>query len=263
MGFKALSFTFDGKPSDLYNLYLIDFNGKGGVKTIENGSDVSVEMDFPARGYIAQMQGVTQHEVLQFTLTFGSFKPLDRTDIDRISQWLFGHLQPKKLQIIQDDMREVYYNCFLTKPKNVYIADMAYGVECSVICDAPFAYDRERKNTYVIGSNPTKIIFNNQSSNNDYLYPTIWFKTTKADATVKITNHTDNDYVVELTGLDNYESITMDSAKGIITSSTGKRRLGNTNYNFLRFLPNLNRLTVEGDIEKLVITYQNMRKVGG
>lgn len=263
MNFKALSFTFDGKPSELYNLYLIDFNGKGGLSTVENGSNIDVKMEFSARGSIAQMQGVTQHEVLKFKLTFGSFYPLDRADIDRISQWLFGHLQPKKLQIIQDDMRETYYNCFLTNPKNVYIADMAYGVECDVVCDSPFAYDRERKNIYKIGANPTNIIFNNQSSNNDYLYPIIWFQTTKANARVKITNHTDNDYVVELTGLDNYESITMDSTKGIITSSTGKHRLGNTNYNFLRFLPNLNRLTVEGDIEEIVITYQNMRKVGG
>lgn len=263
MNFKALSFTFDGKPSDLYNLYLIDFDGKGGVSTVENGSNVNVEMDFSARGCIAQMQGVTQQEVLKFKLTFGSFNPLDRADIDRISQWLFGHLQPKKLQIIQDDMRETYYNCFLTNPKNVYIADMAYGVECDVVCDSPFAYDRERKSIYKIGASPTTIIFNNQSSNNDYLYPTISFKTTKPNARVKITNHTDNGYVVELTELDNYETITMDSLKGIITSSTNKRRLGNTNYNFLRFVPNLNRLTVEGDIDQLVVIYQNMKKVGG
>lgn len=263
MSFKALDFTFDGKPSDMYGLYILDFNGKGGLHSIENGSQVNIEMEFAPRSPVAHIQSVKQHEVLKFKLTLGSFKPLDRMDIDNISRWLFGHLVPKKLQIIQDDMRELYYNCFLTNPKNVFISDMAYGVECDVVCDAPFAYDRERKNTYVIGSKPTKIIFNNQSSNNDYLYPTIWFKTTKANATVKITNHTDNEHVVELTGLDNYESITMDSAKGIITSSTGKRRLANTNYNFLRFLPNLNRLTVEGDIDKIVVTYQNMRKVGG
>lgn len=263
MNFKALSFNFNGKPSDAFNLYIMDFDNSKSTSSVTNGANVKVTQEFSARGSTSFLQAVTQHEPLKFTLKIGSPTPMDRQQIDSISRWLFGHLEPKKLEIIQDDMRGVYYNCFLTNPKNIYIADCAYGFSCEVLCDSPFAYERERQQDFYISNGKQNVIFNNRSSDNDYMRPKIFFQCNRQGGSVRITNLTDDGNVVEIKNLDMGEGITMDSKTNIITSTTGKRRLGNTNYNFLKFLPEMNKLTIEGDLDKLTVIYQNMRKVGG
>ena len=263
MSFKALSFVFNGKPSEAYNLYIMDFDSKSGVSSVVNGANIDVSQEFSARGSTSFLQAVTQHEPLEFTLKMASPKKMDRAEMDSISRWLFGHLQPKKLEIIQDDMRGIYYNCFLTNPENLYIDDSGYGFTCDVLCESPFAYEREKQQVFNTGGSKKNVIFNNTSSDNDYMRPKIFFKCTKQGGSVKITNHTDGGSVVEIKDLDMGEGITMDSKTNIITSTSGKRRLGNTNYTFLKFLPEMNKLTIEGDLDSLTVIYQNMRKIGG
>jgi len=68
---------------------------------------------------------------------------------------------------------------------------------------------------------------------------------------------------MSFTGLSAGEVLTVDCARGILSSSTGLRRMSNFNKKFVKLVHEENVLVLNGDISSLVITHQEAVKVGG
>lgn len=133
-------------------------------------------------------------------------------------------------------------------------------MNCEVICDAPFAWENERTYNY---NNPSgNILFQNLTDYNDYTYPKIQMTCNKAGGTISIINKTDENRETKLVNLSQNEVITLDNSLQIITSSLDLNRLSNFNKKFFRLLPNLNTLSVSGNISNLKIMHKPARKVG-
>ena len=261
MAYNATEFTFDGIPSEHYGLHLMEIGGKAGQGSFD-GAKLELYTDSVYRRATQYLLGVSYKEPLKFKISFASYEPIDRFKLSQIQKWLFGHAEYKKLQIMQEDLQYVYFNCVLNNPSITTIDNNIYGLTCDVVCDAPWAWEFERTYSYNITLNPQNIVFQNKSDNNDYTYPTIKVTCNKANGTISIINKTDENREFKLTGLSVGEEITVNNELQIITSSLGLNRLSNFNKKFFRLLPNVNALEVKGDVSKVEIKYKNAKKVG-
>ena len=258
MNYGALNFIFDGVPSEKFNLFLCNIN-ETGAKTYDGGGTVKVHTDkTPSMDYNYVM-GVEYDEVFEFKMTFGSMEAKDKFDISLINNWLIGHSEYKKLQILQHDMTNVYYNCILNDYKVVSFANYTYAFECTVICDRPWALGNTRRFKYnKLGT----IIHNNGSHTNRMTYPILKFTTNAPDASLSIINESNGGWETKFEGLSDGETIIVDNQLQKISSSLGLYRLGNFNKHWLELLPRTNRLIVTGNVDEIIIEYSEVRKVG-
>lgn len=261
MSFGALTFVFDGIPSERMGLYL--FNTDSKESEISGGANLTLHTDKTNRSYKHNLLGVSEDKPLEFTLSFGSFDPLTRYDISSIQKWLFGHREYKKLQIVQEDMMNVYYNCILNNPKIITAGNIPYMFECTVTCDSPFAWEKEKVYEYTLNGAETVIVHNNMSDINDYTYPIIEFDSKLSQNTVSLMNLSNNNRETKIQGLMLNEKITLDNEKQIISSSSDLSRLGNFNKNWFELVKGENRIQVTGKIGTLTIKYANARRIGG
>lgn len=262
MAFTALSFIFDNIPCETYGLFLISKDGNG---VLENMGSSSVEL-YTQKVYRKPkpyLFGVEQAPVLQFELSFASLEPLSADDQRAIQRWLFGHNQYKKLQIQQCDYYNYYFNCILTDPVITTIGNLPYQFTCTVICDAPWAWEFPRTISIPNNVYDYTYVYNNISDNNDYTYPYITFTTNTTTNTVQVINKRDNNSGFTMRNINTRETITMDGEHGIITSSTGLLRFENFSGNFLRLLPGLNPINILGITTQFKMTVHNARKVSG
>ena len=261
MAFWATSFIFDGVPSEMFNLFLISEDGSG---VLENTGSNSVELYTQTvyRRAKPYLFGTQQTPVLTFTLCFASLKPISAIEQQSIQRWLFGQNKYKKLQIMQCDMYDIYFNCFLNNPRLTTVGNYAYSFKCDVQCDAPWAWEFEKNKNYGPYTGAGTLIFNNLSDDNYYMKP-VW--------TIALDDNTDSFQLNNLTdnsscSFDNLlpnEVITIDSDRGIIKSSTGLLRVGNMSGTLPRLVPGINEIQVVGDVSNINIKYQNARKVSG
>lgn len=257
MNYGALSFIFDGVPSEKFGLFLCNIN-ETGKQTNEGGGNIKVHTDKTPLMDYNYLMGVEYDEVFEFKMTFGSLEPRDKFDISLINNWLIGHSEYKKLQILQHDMTNIYYNCIINDYKVVSFANYAYAFECTVICDRPWALGNNRKFKYRVGT----AIHNNCSHTNKLTYPKLTFTTNSPNAIVSIKNISNNGWETRFEGLSAGETIVVDNQLQLITSSLGLYRLGNFNKHWLELIPRVNKLEIQGNIDEIVIEYGEVRKVG-
>lgn len=256
MNYTGLSFIFDGVPSEKYGLFLCNI-GKGGTQTHEGGGSVKLHTDKTPSMERNFLMGTEYDEVFEFKMTFASPQPKDKFDISLINNWLIGHSTYKRLQILQYDMTNVYYNCILNDYKIISFGNFAYAFECTVICDRPWGVGNNKKFTYNKGT----IIHNNHSHTNRLTYPILKFTTIKPNATVSIVNMSNNNWETKFEGLSSGETITVDNELQLIKSSLDLHRLGNFNKHWLELLPRNNKLIISGDINEITIEYGEIRKI--
>lgn len=261
MAFYGKSFVFDGIPSELYNLTISSLSGEETSRV----ADVELITTKIYRRPTEYLYGVSQNPVLQFPIVFHTPENLSAEDFGNVSAWLFGQQNYKKLQIFQDDMYDMYFNCFLVQPELIRVGNIIRGVKAVVRCDSPFAYTFPQTAEYTYGSPPSSsaIIFTNYSQNSFYIYPEIQFTMTASGGNLSITNTTDSGRIFSFTGLAANEVITVNNDLQIITSSLSLLRLPLFNKKFFRLLPGKNVLSVTGSITNLKITYSFAKKIGG
>lgn len=262
MGFRAISFVFDNIPSETYDLFLIS-EGAAGVLQNTGSSSVELLTETIYRNPKPYLFGVQQTPVMTFSLSFASLKPISAVNQQYIQKWLFGHNTYKKLQIMQCDMYDVYFNCILTNPVVTTVGNFAYYFRCDVICDSPWAWGAPTKLTFNKPTSGSSFIINNTSDNNYYTYPNIVITVSQSGNSVVLTNQTDNNQTFSITGLSANEVLTINSERNIITSSTGLSRFQNMTGFFPRLLPGINSLKITGNISSIVFEFDNARKVSG
>lgn len=270
MSFGGLDFIFDGQYSENYGLKIMSINGNYTTDS-SGGCGIEVFADWVYRNPSAFHQGVAQNEPLEFDIELVSEDELAGIMRSKISKWLFGRMNYCKLQIVQRDLQDIYFNCHLLDPQLTYIGNYCHGISCKVQCDAPWAWQIEKTFTATNGKTgewdeQTPYVWRhyNDSDDADYTYPEVEFQIGEHDdATVSVINIDDNDREFKFEHLQSGEIIKVDCRSQTLESSTGLLRSENFNKKFLRLSPGVNRLQLQGDFSYLKIKYRNARKVGG
>lgn len=264
MSFWGSTFVFDGVPSETHSLYIA--SPDGGDVDVTGASDVELYTEKVFRKPRVYLLGVEQSPVLSFEVSFNSPREITSVDQGIIQAWLFGHSQYKKLQIVQSDIQEVYYNCFLRNPRIHKVGNIVRGFKATVECDAPWGWTFEKTKTYTYssgGSINSDIVFNNISNDNGYLYPSVSFTMNTFGGDFSITNSSDNSRIFTFSELSASETITVDNERNVITSSLGLNRLSNFNKKWFRMIRGINLINFSGDITSVSLTYQFAKKVSG
>lgn len=261
MSFKATRFIYDGTPSEKFDLFLCNID-KTGTDSQSGGADITVHTSKTSSMDFNYLMGIEYDQAFEFTFTFSSTEKKDRFDVSVINNWLIGKQEYKKLQIIQDDMSNIYFNCILKDFRVISFGNEPLAFECTAVCDRGWAMEEDKTYTYRINASPQIIMHNNASHKSNITLPLIEFKTNRDNATVSIRNEGNNGWETKITGLSNKEVISMDSQLELIESSMNLNRLHLFNKHWFELIPNMNKVIVTGDIEYLKITYANVRKVG-
>lgn len=215
MSFNARTFIFDGVPCEEYGLMLYNFDNPS-TRESNVGTNVDIMETRLNRSTKPIFYGTTMNEPLQFSLTFGSLEPMTKYEVDLVAGWLTGHNEYKWLEIIQDDLVDVRYKCFINNLKETSINGSPVAFTCDVICDSQFAYEYPQTYTYKIDGETT-IDFFNRSSHNGYLYPKITISDIQ-EANFAITNCEDNERSFVINKLPtNGLTVAIDCERQIIT----------------------------------------------
>jgi phage-related protein len=264
MRFYASSFQYNGVPSEKYGLEISELGGDG-----ESSSSASNQMEVYDRRIYRRatpfFYGLSPSENLSFDISINSLgEDIDTEKSKIIQAWLFSQRTYKKLFIIQPDMTNSYYNCFFNNPEIVQVGSAIRGYKATVVCDSPYGwkYPKTLTNNYTgVTVDSTFTFYNSSDDKGAYLYPSLVLTMNTTGGTITITNESDSFRVTSFTGLSASEVITIDSSLQILTSSTGLNRMSNFNKKFLRLVPGVNNIRVQGNIQKLEMTYQLVAKI--
>lgn len=259
MAYQGYNFIFDGVPSQTYGLRIVSFESAS--YRYDGGSSMEFITDRATRSLRTKILGATPSKPLEFELEVMCEYKLSTAQSVLVKDWLFGHLNYKKLQIMQEDLSGYYFNCVLNNPEDIQI-NGNNGWKFKVICDAGGAWEKPRTLHFVPTSGGT-IVVNNQSGNNDYTYPSVSFTLASNETSIALINQSDNNRQFSFTGLTGGETITIEGDTKIVHSSLGANRLGNFNKKFLRLVRGANIIKVDGNLSSLDITIENFRRLGG
>jgi len=262
----AYDFMYDDVPSQRFDLKIVTFED-GGLFSGVGSANVNILTQRVLRKSKPFYLGRTQEPVLEFPLTFASYRPVSGMDRDLISAWLFGRSTFKKLYIMQDDFNGAYFNCMFKDPEPQYIGNMNYAFNCTVSCDSPFAYGAEKIVSGSLSSEYLDLEIYNSSSEEEYLYPEVDFTISGgASLSFYITNYSDNQRIFAFNNIPATSSIEvfMNNDMQIIDSDT-IGLLNYFNYNWFRLVPKINLLTLYSPqtIDSFEIRYTERFKIGG
>lgn len=262
MSISSCPFKFDGVISKQYNLILVNIDTDSN-KTKIDGAKTYTTLNIPSNNKF-YMLGRKIKEPLSFDIEIACENSNWLTEFQQrnIIKWLFDRAGYHKFEIMSKEYSGLYFNCYMTDPEQLVYGVGCVGYKCTLVCDAPWAWEYPKPITYTIGTLPYSVNFINTSDYEDYLFPQkVVITCGITGGTISITNVNDNNNVLQFTDLSANEIITIDDL-GQVTSSTGSLRYDNWNKNRLKFVNKDNHLTVTGDIKTLQITYQNVRRIG-
>lgn len=262
MGFYSTNFVFRNVPSETYNLYLS--TPDGGETMSPGSSDTQIIEQKVYRKSTPYFYGAELSPILEFPITITTPTELTEWDTALIQKWLFGHKEYSKLQIVQEDTSDAYFNCMLVRPQIMKVGNIIRGFNCTVRCDAPWGWTFPKTLTYnyTVSDVNASIRLNNLSDDNEYNYPEIEFTLNALGGDFSIINTSESNRLFSFTGLQANEIMTVNNELEIISSSNGLLRLSNFNRKFLRLIPGYNILTVLGNISQLKMTMQFAKKIG-
>jgi phage-related protein len=253
---------YDGVASEQYGLYIQDIDANA-VNSSMGSSSMEIMEQKIYRRATPYFFGATPSPKLAFDFSAYSDGELDADTFEIIQKWLFSSRSYKKFQIDQPDIQSIYFNAILNAPKIERVGNIIQGFSCSVECDSPFAYHFPKTTTYPYTASvvDNTVVYNNRSDDvGAYLYPKLVITMNNIGGTATITNASDSNRVFSFTGLSPSEVLTVDCSLEIISSSTGLKRLGNFNKHFLRLVPYVNSLRIQGNIASIAMTTQFIAK---
>lgn len=245
--FNSCSFTFAGKSSLMYGLYLCEFDGNSqGDTPLGNQAEI---IETRTVGRMRPIHyGVNYHsKPLTFTLVFGSERAIDRHEIQEIADWLTGYQSYQWLSIDQPDLAEVQFRCLVTELEPISYNWLTVAFKATVTCDCPYAYSYPFEKVYEIDGSDD-ILFQNNSSVKEYLRPTVVIEPETGVTSLTIVNHSDGDRQSVFTGLPSSNvRIVLDTENCFMQETeNGTNLYGKFNLNFPRFVQGDNRLSVTG-----------------
>ena len=266
MSFYGSSFLFDGIASEQYSLRISDLDISA-INEAMGSFDVEIKEQKILRRTVPYFYGAYATPHLEFDMSCYSEDELTAADYQLIQKWLFGQSLYKKLQIVQYDMQDIFWWAILNSPQTVKVGNRIMGCKFHVIANSPFGFSFPKTVTYSYTSsvvNNNEVFYNSSDDTANYMYPSCVITMNNIGGDVTITNSNDSSRVFEFTDLQADEVITIDNSFQTISSSSGLRRLGNFNKHWLRFVPGINNLNIQGNVLSIAITFSNIvKKIGG
>ena len=266
MAFYGASFIYNGVPSETYGLRIAEIDADAVTRTMGSSAMEIYEQKIYRRAQ-PYFFGATPSPKLSFPFSAFSEDEIDADLFQRIQKWLFSSRSYKKFQIDQPDVQNIYFNAILNDPQIVRVGNIIKGFSCMVTCDSPFAWNFPKTTLYEYTSSVVDSveIFNNTSDDiGNYLYPSLEITMNNIGGDLRIENESDSNRITEFDALSPSEIIDIDSSLQTLSSSTGLRRLTNFNKKFLRLIPGINRLHIQGNVASIAMTTQFVaKKLGG
>lgn len=258
-------FIYSGVPSEIFGMSIVFINNNN--TEVNSGSGVELKIDNVFRNPEVLFMGAIQSPVLQFPIEFVCDQAMDVYKLHEVKDWLFGNLNYKPLQICVDTLKTYYFNCKLIAEKDYIYGDGYTGFSCTAMCDAPWAWEFPIKKEFDLSaSNFNTVKVFNVSGDKEDIKPIVRFKLLPNEYYFSIKNKSNNNLLFEFADLQSEEEIEVNNKTGIITSSTGLRRLKNLtkgiNSGFLKLKKGQNILECTGKVH-LEIIYQNAIRLGG
>ena len=262
MAFFGSSFIYNNTPSELYGLRIMDIDANGINQSMGNSSMEILEKKI-YRKATPFFFGSTPSPRLSFEFSAYADDEIDAESFSLIQKLLFSSTSYKPFQIDQVDLQSIYFNVILNDPKIERVGNLIRGFSCTVECDSPFAYFFPQTTTYTYTASTvdtTEIYYNGSDDTGNYLFPNLVITMNNFDGDISIQNLDDNNRVSSFIDLQANEILTINTGLQTISSSTGLKRLSNSNKKFLRLIPGKNRLRIIGNVTSIAMTNQWIAK---
>ena len=250
MAFFGKTFAFDGTPCEDYDLMLYDISRQDEDIVIAGVS--KIEDESVGHRWRPYFYGTKPGDKLEFDITFGvnehridEGKFLDNWELSGVTAWLCGHSDYKWLYVEQFDTGFFWYKCMITDMRVTRYGSVPWALTAHVTCDSPYAYMDVQNYTYTVNGSRTIDIYN-ESSMNDWYYPTVTFTRTSGTA-FSVKNAADNNRGPEFTGIPGaVTEISIDNEHCVVTNDQDVNLYSGFNFQFLRLARGYNRITITG-----------------
>lgn len=199
---------------------------------------------------------------LQFPLTICSAdgKFIDSENERALKKWLCKK-QRYWLQVEQNDLSNIYYNCIIVNPQKVDAGKMSAGIRFQVICDSNHAWSGLITKKYTTTNGALTFNFNNISDYDEFILSPTLIITSNIDQNISIKNNTTNK-TITINNCKANEVITLDGSNELSESSIGRILVNDWNVEFLEMRSGLNNITLTGNFT-MQIQYRLPIRVGG
>ena len=249
-GLITTSFSYDGESEE------------------ELGMKISTIEEFIGHNPVPVYMGHKYEDKLQLHITFTKnpcfwnnnliFTEQDCRSILRVITGIKNYQWTK---IAGDELDEdLWYRTKVINVSYKKIKNKVVGIILDLECDSQFAWSKENNITINARANIPFYIFNNTDDLNNYVLPYIIIKPSSA-GTFEITNQSDKNWFTEIQNVKSNEIITIDSKKGILSSTDHDLILDDFNLNWIRLVPGKNTFILNRDTT-ITFKFRVPRKVG-
>lgn len=199
--------------------------------------------------------------------------PIPSGDIRRIEKWLFNAPGYRKLYIDECDLytaaraeyvngveKRLYLNARFSNASAIEGNGGIVGYSCTVECDSLMAWQdaiiTEVTTGLAAGGN-TIVDITVDSDLKDYIYPKITFQMGSSGGNLTVANNSDDESrLTVFSSLPVSANFVMNSATNYISGGNYIRFSGK---NFIRLVDGVNHLSIIGNLQKIIVEYQNRR----
>lgn len=264
--FNGYDFVYDGKSSISENVKML-YTEPNPFEFTKSIPDKEISLFHANQSGKWEISGVITPEPLSFQMQIMMYSDdtdlyadgnpvIKRNQISRISHWLFDNTKFKKLQILTDDMSDLYFMAIFKDVEYFEAGGDVCGFRATVLCDTIGAYE-EKKVIKACNGSATFAIQCHQ----DGIYevkPVYVVEVLSDDISVTV-----NEDVINLKNIAIGSSVTIDAERLIAKTSESENLYVGDKFNkcFPVFKWGKNIISVEGKC-KLTIIYKLIREVG-
>lgn len=245
--FKATDFTYDGIYSAVYGLKIATINGSVVNKTTYIVPTITTAK--PAKSKKFYYQDITYSSPPTFEFSVLSEEPIPDLMQREILTWLDSRKGFKPLVIHQPEFEDYTYNCIFTISNIIYHAERCIGFTLKATFDSAYQYGKPTVKTITGTGNVQKVeIFNRSDVSEEYIYPTMTFKSSgyfNTNCNISIINESDDtSREFKFDGVALNAEIAVDNELKIITSDSTSNLLSKFNRKWLRLKKGKNVLSI-------------------
>lgn len=258
----AEEFIFDNKVCSEFDLMICSFDNSN-----SNGNmGANIEFITTSNPVCGKWRKLASKETKQLEFQFQvcktDFSYIDAYERQAIQRWLVRRDTYKKLQFVQDDYEQVWFNAYVTSIEFVEVGNQVVGLTINWKCDASHGYGELYRYEYKDKS-VLPLEFYDNSDEEGYIYPNVEIDVT-TDGTIEIHNFTEG-RTFRIRNCQSGEKIIQNGDILQLSSSISSHNvLNDFNFNFFRIVNSYetrkNVIATSGC--NITFSYYPIKKVG-
>lgn len=264
--FNGYDFIYDGKSSISENIKIL-YTESNPFEFTKSIPDKEISMIHTNQSSKWSITGISTPEPLSFQMQIMMYSDdvdlyangnpiIKRNQISRISHWLFDNTTFKKLQILTDDLRDLYFMAIFTDVEYFEAGGDVCGFRATILCDTIGAYEDKVITKNCTGS--TRFVLQCQQDGIYEINPIYIIDMLEDHVTITVNTE---DIILQSVSVGS--TITIDTEKLMTKSSEHENLYVGNKFN--KGFPTLkwgkNVIVVDGKC-KLTIKYRLIREVG-